>query len=83
MPQSLVKNYVHIIFSTKYRNDFIDENIEGELYAYISSLCKKSETPALPIGGTDHHIHILWCFFCKSKRCFYGHRIYKKSKSTS
>lgn len=38
MPQSLVKNYVHIIFSTKYRNDFIDENIEGELYANISSL---------------------------------------------
>ncbi|WP_202967114.1 transposase [Chryseobacterium sp. Leaf201] len=59
MPQSLVKNYVHIIFSTKYRNDFIDENIEEELYAYISSLCKKSESPALPIGGIDHHIHIL------------------------
>ena len=31
MPQSLVKNYIHIIFSTKYRNDFIDENIYGKL----------------------------------------------------
>lgn len=31
MPQSLVKNYIHIVFSTKYRNDFIDENIENEL----------------------------------------------------
>ncbi len=30
MPQSLVKNYVHIIFSTKYREDFIDKNIEKE-----------------------------------------------------
>ncbi len=30
MPQSLVKNYVHIIFRTKYREDFIDENIEKE-----------------------------------------------------
>jgi len=59
MPQSLVKNYVYIIFSTKYRNDFIDENIEEELYANISSLCKKSESPALPTGGTDNHIHIL------------------------
>jgi putative transposase len=59
MAQSLVKNYVHIIFSTKYRNDFIDENIEKELYAYISALCKKLESPVLQIGGTDNHIHIL------------------------
>ena len=59
MPQSLVKNYIHIIFSTKYRNDFIDENIEAELFAYISALCKDLESPALQIGGTDNHIHIL------------------------
>lgn len=59
MPQSLVKNYVHIIFSTKHRNDFIDEKIETELFAYISTLCKDLESPALQIGGTDNHIHIL------------------------
>ena len=59
MPQSLVKNHIHIIFSTKYRNDFIDENIEAELFAYISTLCKDLESPALQIGGTDNHIHIL------------------------
>ena len=59
MPQSLVKNYIHIIFSTKYRNDFIDEKIETELFAYISALCKDLESPALQIGGTDNHIHIL------------------------
>ena len=59
MPQSLVKNYVHIIFSTKHRNDFIDEKIAPELFAYISTLCKDLESPALQIGGTDNHIHIL------------------------
>lgn len=59
MPQSLVKNYIHIVFSTKYRNDFIDENIEKELYAYIATLCKDFESYALQIGGTDNHIHIL------------------------
>jgi len=59
MPQSLVKNYIHIIFSTKHRNDFIDEKIETELFAYISALCKDLESPALQIGGTDNHIHIL------------------------
>ncbi|AKK73699.1 transposase [Chryseobacterium gallinarum] len=59
MPQSLVKNYIHIVFSTKYRNDFIDEKIEKELYSYIAVLCKDFESTALQIGGTDNHIHIL------------------------
>ncbi|MCD0455202.1 IS200/IS605 family transposase [Chryseobacterium sp. LC2016-27] len=59
MPQSLVKNYVHIIFSTKHRNDFIDESIEKELFSYIAALCKDFESTALQIGGTDDHIHIL------------------------
>ncbi|WP_278380315.1 IS200/IS605 family transposase [Chryseobacterium arthrosphaerae] len=59
MPQSLVKNYVHIVFSTKYRNDFIDEEIEQELYSYIAGLCRDFECRALQIGGTDNHIHIL------------------------
>ncbi|SDQ06087.1 REP element-mobilizing transposase RayT [Chryseobacterium soldanellicola] len=59
MPQSLVKNYVHIIFSTKHREDFIDESIEKELFAYIAILCKDFESTALQIGGTDNHIHIL------------------------
>lgn len=59
MPQSLVKNYIHIIFSTKYREDFIDVNIENELFAYIATLCKDFESTAIQIGGTDNHIHIL------------------------
>lgn len=59
MPQSLVKNYVHIVFSTKHREDFIDENIEKELFAYIATLCKDFGSLALQIGGTDNHIHIL------------------------
>lgn len=59
MPQSLVKNYLHIVFSTKYREDFIDEAIEKELFSYIAVLCRDFESPALQIGGTDDHIHIL------------------------
>ncbi len=59
MPQSLVKNYVHIVFSTKHRSDFIDEQIEEELFRYIATICKDFESTALQIGGTDNHIHIL------------------------
>ena len=59
MLQSLVKNYIHIVFSTKHREDFIDENIENELFAYIAAICKDFESTSLQIGGTDNHIHIL------------------------
>ena len=59
MAQSLVKNYVHIIFSTKHRNDFIDNAVEKELYSYISTICKDNDSPAIKIGGTENHIHIL------------------------
>lgn len=64
MSQSLVKNYVHIVFSTKYREDFIDEKIEKELFSYIAIICKNLESNALQIGGTDNHIHIL-CILSK------------------
>jgi len=59
MSQSLVKNYIHIVFSTKHRENFIDEKIEKELFSYIAGLCKDFESNALQIGGTDNHIHIL------------------------
>lgn len=64
MSQSLVKNYVHIVFSTKHREDFIDEKIEKELFPYIAVICKNLESNALQIGGTDNHIHIL-CLLSK------------------
>ena len=64
MPQSLVKNYVHLIFSTKNREPFIDKNIQNELYAYIGGICKQLECYPYAIGGVEDHIHIL-CLLSK------------------
>ena len=50
---------MHIVFSTKNRQSFIDKNIQNELYAYISGISKNLETPVLAIGGVEDHIHIL------------------------
>ena len=60
MAQSLVKNYIHLVFSTKHRDDFIDKEIEDQMFRYIATICKDFESPALQIGGTDNHIHILF-----------------------
>ena len=59
MPQSLVKNYIHICFSTKERFPFIDHQIKQELFAYLGGICKNLESYAIEIGGVEDHIHIL------------------------
>lgn len=64
MGQSLVKNYIHIVFSTKHREPLIDESIENELHAYLGGICKNLECTPIKIGGYSDHIHIL-CMLSK------------------
>ena len=59
MGQSLVKIYLHIIFSTKHRNAVIDESIENELHSYLGGVCKNLECPPIKIGGFTDHVHLL------------------------
>jgi len=59
MGQSLVKNYVHIIFSTKLRKPLISESIENELFTYVGGICRELECPAIIVGGYLDHVHIL------------------------
>ena len=64
MGQSLVKNYVHIVFSTKYREPLIYPPLECELHSYIAGTCNKLECYSLAVGGYTDHIHIL-CMLSK------------------
>jgi len=59
MPQSLSKVYVHITFSTKDRQNKIDNNIENSLYEYIGGICKGLECNPVTIGGHKDHVHLL------------------------
>lgn len=65
MGQSLVKNYIHIVFSTKYRRPIIDEEIENELYKYLGGTCNSLDCHVLIVGGYYDHIHIL-CMLSKN-----------------
>ena len=59
MGQSLVRNYVHIVFSTKYRQALIYPPYDKELYGYIGRICRNLECTPIKIGGYVDHIHIL------------------------
>lgn len=64
MGQSLVKQYIHIIFSTKRQEPLILNSIENELFAYIGGICKNLECFPIIIGGYKNHIHVL-CLLSK------------------
>ncbi len=64
MGQSLVKNYVHIVFSTKYRQPLIHPPVESELHSYLGGICNKLDCQVIQVGGYTDHIHIL-CMLSK------------------
>ena len=59
MGQSLVKNYVHIIFSTKNRHPFIKQEYEEELFKYLGGVCNALNCAPIQVGGYLDHVHIL------------------------
>lgn len=79
MPQSLVKNYVHLVWSTKNRAPLIDKNIKEELYAYMAGISNKLESQVIQIGGIEDHVHIL----CKLSRKIAMMKLVEEIKSHS
>ena len=59
MGQSLVKNYIHIVFSTKHRQQLIHPPVETELHSYLGGICNKLGCQVIKVGGFTDHIHIL------------------------
>ena len=65
MGQSLVKNHMHIIFSTKHRKHWIDQSVESRLHSYLGAICNKMDCQVIKVGGYTDHVHIL-CMLSKN-----------------
>ena len=59
MPQSLILNYVHLVFSTKNREPLIIDRVENDLYNYLGGICIELDCKPIKIGGWYDHVHIL------------------------
>jgi len=59
MPQSLVSNRVHVIFSTRERRPWIAAELQQRLWTYIIAIGKNKDVPILAIGGMEDHVHVL------------------------
>jgi len=60
MPQSLSQLYVHLVFSTKHREPMLLSTVREHLHAYLATVLKNQESPALKVGGTSDHVHALF-----------------------
>jgi len=60
MRQSLSKLYVHLIFSTKHREPLLIPSVRGALHAYMANVLKNQDCPALKVGSTRDHAHLLF-----------------------
>ena len=60
MSQSLVKNLIHFVYSTKHRNPWIPADAQQRLYAYQAGIYKEWDSQALVIGGVEDHVHALF-----------------------
>ena len=60
MSQSLAKNLVHLVYSTKHREPLILKKHQAALFRFQAGIFKQWESPALVIGGTEDHIHALF-----------------------
>jgi REP element-mobilizing transposase RayT len=49
----------HLTFSTKNREPWIAQTIEGRVWAYIGGVARKHNMTALQVGGIEDHIHAL------------------------
>jgi len=60
MAQSLARIYIHLIFSTKKREQLITETVRSNLHAYLGTVLQNLGCPALLMNSVEDHIHILF-----------------------
>lgn len=59
MPQSLSRLVIHVVFSTKGREPFIDRSIRTGLHAYMAVVTRElNGCECYRVGGVEDHVHL-------------------------
>jgi putative transposase len=59
MANTFSQLFYHVVFSTKERRSFIDQEIEERVWNYIGGIARKHDLTSLKIGGIENHVHSL------------------------
>ena len=61
MAQSLARLWTHLIFSTKNRFPFLnDEKLKTDMHAYLAKVLRQHDCETLIVNGVEDHIHALF-----------------------
>jgi len=60
MPQSLTRLYAHLIFSTKNRKRFLNDEIQLRVNGYLATVVRNLDSQFVVVGGAADHVHILF-----------------------
>jgi putative transposase len=60
MPQSLAKNLIHLVFSTKNRDPILTEHFRTPLCHYASAVLRDLDSHVIAINAWNNHVHILF-----------------------
>ena len=59
MPQSLSKVILHLVFSTRNREPWLDANVRSRVHAYLATICRDQGAELAHVGGVTDHVHLL------------------------
>jgi len=60
MPQSLAQVWLHVVFSTKERRPFLqDESLRKEMFQMLAHHVKECKCVSASVGGYTDHVHLL------------------------
>jgi len=59
MSHSQICCLVHVVFATAERRPCIRDEFRERLHRYVGGIARELGTPALAVGGTRDHIHLL------------------------
>jgi REP element-mobilizing transposase RayT len=60
MAHSLARLHVHLVFSTKHREAWIQDAVRQGLHAFMSGALDKLDSPAMIVNSVEDHVHILF-----------------------
>ena len=69
MARSYLQVVLHVTFGTKYREPWIDPDIEPHLHGYLAALLTKRKCFVHRIGGTFDHVHLVFSIPATQRIC--------------
>ena len=58
MPQAFSLNIIHLVFSTKNRENRLYRDLRPDLFAVMANIVARAKSHAYRVGGVDDHVHL-------------------------